>query len=145
MKICKTLFASLLVCLGACLPTPPPTPLDNLQGQWVYINYWARWCKPCIKEIPELSAFAKQHPNVAVRGVNYDGIKGQALRDLEQELGIDYLSLEHDPAPMIGKKRPTVLPVTWLLNPEGKVVAELLGPQTQDSLRQVLIQAQKEH
>ncbi len=31
---------------------------ENLKGQWVMINYWADWCPPCLKEMPELVAFA---------------------------------------------------------------------------------------
>ena len=37
------------------------TNLANLNGNWVVINYWADWCAPCIKEIPELNALNEKH------------------------------------------------------------------------------------
>ena len=40
------------------------TNLDKLQGNWVVINYWADWCAPCIKEIPELNEFANENKDI---------------------------------------------------------------------------------
>ena len=42
------------------------------KGKWVYINYWAEWCKPCAEEIPELNKFAAATPSVLVLSVNFD-------------------------------------------------------------------------
>ena len=28
---------------------------NKYRGQWVLVNYWAEWCKPCLEEIPELN------------------------------------------------------------------------------------------
>ena len=30
--------------------------INDLSGKWTVINYWADWCPPCIKEMPELAA-----------------------------------------------------------------------------------------
>ncbi len=35
--------------------------LSQYQDQWVIVNFWATWCGPCIREIPELMAFADRH------------------------------------------------------------------------------------
>ena len=31
--------------------------LDDFLGKWLIVNYWADWCPPCIKEMPELESF----------------------------------------------------------------------------------------
>ena len=51
------LFAFVLVvgfALTGC-QSDKTVAIDNYRGQWVVVNYWAEWCKPCIKEIPELN------------------------------------------------------------------------------------------
>ena len=49
---------ALVLLLGACGDKPETggvPRLEDLRGQWVLVNYWAQWCKPCIEEIPELN------------------------------------------------------------------------------------------
>src|SRR5690606_11211450 len=48
---------------------------QSLQGQWLVINYWAEWCAPCRKEIPELNALPEHIDGVRVLGVNFDGLR----------------------------------------------------------------------
>jgi thiol-disulfide isomerase/thioredoxin len=129
------LLALLLV---ACSPAGKPRgdglQLDELRGQWVLINYWATWCKPCIQEIPELNALAQQYPGVTVLGVNFDGTRGEELARQVSELGIEFPILEQDPAAALGTNRPSVLPTTLVLGPDGELRATLIGPQTLESL-----------
>lgn len=125
--------------LTACSEgAPPPTvsALDKLSGRWVVVNYWAIWCKPCIKEIPELNQLAQQYPELAVVGVNYDGLSGPELDLQLQQLDIHFPMLDTDPAAELGTTRPVVLPTTLILNPEGQVDQVLVGPQTVQSLAQ---------
>jgi thiol-disulfide isomerase/thioredoxin len=110
--------------------------LERLQGQWVVINYWAQWCAPCIKEIPELNRLDQDYAQVTVVGVNYDGTNGHELELQRQKLGVTFASLESDPAAQLGIPRPVVLPTTLILDPTGRLVATLIGPQTLASLVQ---------
>lgn len=109
-------------------------PLANAKGKWTYINYWATWCKPCIEEIPELNEFAAQNPYLVVLGVNFDGIQGDELKTAEAKLGIEFTNLGQDPHQQLGYERPNVLPVTIVINPEGNIIHQLVGPQTFGSL-----------
>lgn len=129
-------FSLLLLTLGACSPADKNAgtlQLDELRGQWVVINYWAVWCKPCIQEIPELNKLAEL-PQVTVLGVNYDGISGDELTQQVQKLGVAFPTLAVDPAAQLGIARPVVLPTSLVLDPQGKLQGTLVGPQTLETL-----------
>ena len=52
----------------------------------------------------------------------------------EEKLGIEFTNLAQDPHQQLGYDRPSVLPMTVVINPEGEVVHQLIGPQTFGSL-----------
>ncbi len=129
--------------LIACQPAPPSAnselSADQHLGKWLFINYWAQWCAPCKKEIPEFNEFAKQHKeSVSVFAVNYDGIEGQQLREQAIELNIEFFILPRDPAAQLGYSRPIVLPTTIVIDPQGRIRNTLVGPQTEESLNNEL-------
>lgn len=142
--LCLGVLLALLACADQEATAPEPR-LDDLLGQWVVINYWAQWCKPCIEEIPQLNALDRKYDEVTVLGVNYDGAEGAELEQQRQKLGVAFASLEADPAAQLGTPRPVVLPTTLILNPAGQLVATLLGPQTLESLVQATGQAANQH
>jgi thiol-disulfide isomerase/thioredoxin len=109
---------------------------DQWQGQWLVINYWAEWCAPCRKEIPELNRLHGdgQDAGVVVLGVNFDGLRGKALTDLMQQMSIQFPVLVNDPGTRWDQPSPTVLPSTLVIDPEGKLRDVLVGPQTYESL-----------
>ena len=51
-------------------------------GKVLIINYWAIWCAPCRKEIPELNELASHYKErLMVVGVNFDGSQGELLEN----------------------------------------------------------------
>ncbi len=132
------LLLVLSLALTGCTDSVNPTAayLDDLRGQWVVINYWARWCKPCIEEIPELNQLDQLYPQVTVVGVNYDGTTGEELASSVKSFGIEFALLAEDPATILGTARPLGLPTTIILNPQGQINETLVGPQTLASLAQ---------
>ena len=108
---------------------------NDLDGRWMIINYWATWCKPCIEEIPELNEFAKAHTtNVVLFGVEFDQNQGEKLQKNIKKLAIEFPVLLHDPAAMLGIKKPLGLPTTFVFNPRGELHQVLKGPQTKETL-----------
>ncbi len=105
---------------------------EQLDGQWLVINYWAQWCGPCRTEIPELNRLAEQVQGRAVRvlGVNFDALQGETLRKAVDELGIGFTVLAQDPATRYQLPRNDVLPVTYIVDDQGRVRERLLGEQT---------------
>jgi len=135
MRLLSLLLFSLA--LSACSNPDQPTPataISALKGQWVVINYWAQWCKPCIEEIPELNALDQTYDKVSVLGVNYDGATGESLSDQIATFGVQFPVLTYEPALELGTSRPVVLPTTLIVNPAGQLVQTLVGPQTLESL-----------
>ena len=142
MRIVLIIAAALLLMACDTAKGPQQTAtasLDALRGQWVVINYWARWCKPCVKEIPELNKLDQKHADVTVLGVNYDGATGDDLAAQLAEFTVEFANLEADPAARLGVPRPVVLPTTLVLDKAGRVVDTLVGPQTLASLEAATI------
>lgn len=107
---------------------------QQLEGQWVLINYWAEWCGPCRTEIPELNALNQSRDDVTVLGVNFDGLQGDELMDAARALGIQFRVLGVDPAERLELPRSAVLPVTYIVDANGVVRESLVGEQTADGL-----------
>ena len=130
------LFAFVLVvcfALTGC-QSDKTVAIDNYRGQWVVVNYWAEWCKPCIKEIPELNDLNSQNADVTVLGVNFDGAVGDELARQLDELKVAFETLPYDPSAELGIERPRALPTTVIISPEGDLKEVLIGTQTQESL-----------
>ena len=131
------LSAAVLVLLSGCGDTRLKTlsgedvSWKQQRGQWVFINYWAQWCQPCRKEIPELNQFALQHEGEAViLGVNFDGPEYEELEKQTRAMGIEFTQLLHDPSGLLGFDRPEVLPATYVFDPKGVYQGVMVGPQT---------------
>ena len=111
---------------------------ENLKGQWVMINYWADWCPPCLKEMPELVAFASANKDVQVFAFNFDQLDGEDLDYEINKFGVDLPSILSHPRDIWGIESPATLPATYFINPEGEIVQSLFRPQTQESLEDIL-------
>ena len=108
--------------------------LDDLLGEWTLINYWADWCPPCIKEIPELNELNKEYSDqVNVYVFNFDRLEGDELNEQLLRFGVKVPSLITDPEEVYKYEVPEALPVTFIIDKNGKLFKTLKGPQTKDS------------
>ena len=109
--------------------------LAGLHGKYVFVNYWATWCAPCIKEIPELNKLSREHADdLIILGVDFDQAEGEELKKQIAKMGITFPVFASDPSKMLGVEIPQVLPTTYVFDREGKFKATLVGPQTEASL-----------
>ena len=112
--------------------------LSELQGKWVFINYWASWCQPCLNEIPEFNRFYEENKNVVLFAVNYDGVPPDAQKKLIQQFHIRYPSLSTDPARALQLGSISVVPMTFVFNPQGQLTYRLFGGQTMADLKHMI-------
>ncbi len=117
---------------------------EQLEGQWLVINYWAEWCGPCRTEIPELNALAEQlkDKHAQVLGVNFDALQADALTKAADTMGIRFTVLAQDPGERFKLPRSEALPVTYLVDPKGQVRERLMGEQTAAGLSKRLAELQ---
>ena len=115
------------------------TNLDKLQGNWAVINYWADWCAPCIKEIPELNEFANENKDILVFTFNFDQLDQEDLAPVANKFNIKVPSLVTHPRDIWGIQTPPAVPATFFINPNGELSLSLFRPQTKDALNNILL------
>ena len=118
----------------------PNTNINDLNGNWILINYWADWCAPCIKEIPELNDFAAENNNIKVYTFNFDELEIDDLKSIAKKFNIKVPSLVTHPRDIWGIATPPAVPATYFINPNGEITVSLFRPQTKDSLNKIYIE-----
>jgi thiol-disulfide isomerase/thioredoxin len=117
--------------------------LQEWSGRPLLINYWASWCAPCIKEMPELDAFAKSQAGVK-GGVRVLGIaidEAEAVRAFAQRIPVSFPILVETAldggrvsASLFGHAGGMV-PYSVLLDAQGRVVHSKTGPVSRELLQ----------
>jgi cytochrome c biogenesis protein CcmG/thiol:disulfide interchange protein DsbE len=116
----------------------PKTSLASLRGKPALINFWASWCEPCREEAPELERFARSlHGEGRLVGVDYTD-QTDGGREFVRRYGWTFPILS-DPDGVYGARyRFSGLPTTVVLDPRGRIVETLRGPQSAADLRAAL-------
>lgn len=123
--------------------TPKPTPdatfetfdgepmtLDAYDGQVVVLNFWATWCAPCRKEMPELNALQQEFggDDFQVVTIATGRQSPQGIRRFFDEAGVTDLPMHRDPKQALARKMAVLgLPITVILDSDGNEIARLRG------------------
>ena len=147
MRYLPTLLLLLILPLPAQAVDMPLTAvngskinLDRYQGKWLVVNYWATWCAPCITEMPELQSFHDENVNnnAMVVGINAEHISRQRLQAFLDHYFITYPNFVSGPTQQSELGLIPGLPTTFLVTPEGEIVARQVGPVTRDMIEQFI-------
>lgn len=109
--------------------------LSEFRGKWIVLNYWATWCAPCRKEMPELSQLHDERDDITVLGLAFEDTDEEAFEAFLTEFHASYPVLLVDvyqPPEPFGA--PKVLPTTIILDTEGRAVKTFLGPVTREAI-----------
>lgn len=116
--------------------------LSQFSGQWVLVNFAASWCVPCREETPQLQRFASEHAaghTAVVLGVAFDPSDLSSLAS--------YLRSAHTTWPAVNDPSAEVaygvsqIPQSYLVDPQGTVVAKFFGALTTSQVDQVIAKA----
>lgn len=110
--------------------------LGGLRGRVVVLNFWATWCPPCKREIPELSRLqdSLSSEGASVVGVAVSSGSRQEIREFGEEYGINYPVWLSDPGTAATEYRAVGLPTTLLVDRRGVIRRRYMGAQTYEVL-----------
>jgi thiol-disulfide isomerase/thioredoxin len=119
--------------------TGKPQRLADAKGQWVIVNFWATWCAPCIKEIPDLAAFAKEAGSKArVVGIALDWDDKAKVTAFAKKTGHTYPLVLGDDKSEKAFGKVKGLPTTIVYDPQGKIAYQKTGTVTKELLHRVI-------
>jgi len=119
------------------------TQLKDYRGKWVIVNLWATWCPPCLVEIPDLVLFHEEHKDkdAIVIGVNYESNPVEKVKAFAESQMINFPIVRFE-GRVDGRTTPfgklKGLPTTYMLSPEGKLVAARTGMVDQKMLEEFI-------
>jgi cytochrome c biogenesis protein CcmG/thiol:disulfide interchange protein DsbE len=102
--------------------------LSQLKGKVVLLDFWATWCAPCRKSIPHLIQLHKNHRERGFElvGMNVDRGDTEVVRRYVKSMDIPY-PIVTTPEEVLRAYRVTGIPVTFLIDKEGKIRERITG------------------
>ena len=117
-----------------------PVRLGDYEGQWLFLDFWATWCQPCVKLMPAMEelgeAFAPR--GLTILGVSIDEDAKKARKFLEKhEIGYP-TAMDNADEPAWAAFRVKVVPTAYLIDPTGTVVQRWVGAWEHDAVAKEL-------
>ena len=115
-----------------------PWTLKDLKGKVVMLNFWATWCPPCRKEMPDLENLYRQFEpqGLVILGISDD--EPEKVREFVQKQGTTYPVLL-DPGSKVNELLHIQgIPKTFVYDREGKIVAQSIDMRTKSQFLEML-------
>lgn len=104
--------------------------LSDFEGQYVLLNFWATWCVPCRKEMPDLNSISKTFSDKDLRVITVASGHNPlpAINKFYKDAALDNLPILLDPKGAFSRDMDVLfLPISVIISPEGKEIARLKG------------------
>jgi thiol-disulfide isomerase/thioredoxin len=113
----------------------------SLNGKVVVINFWATWCKPCLKEIPDLSKISEKYKGrgVVVLGIlASDNPDNATLLNFQSDNEMTFPVVRATSDILVSYDYPGSLPTTFIYDRAGRQAYTHVGALSAEKLEQIL-------
>jgi len=112
--------------------------LHSLKGKLVFLNLWATWCPPCQKEMPTIEKLYKKMDSkkfaiLAVATPTPPRETKEKIISFIKKNGYTFPVLIDENGTVNGIYGSGSIPTTWIIAPDGTIVARLVGSREWDS------------
>jgi cytochrome c biogenesis protein CcmG, thiol:disulfide interchange protein DsbE len=112
--------------------------LDDFGGTPVVLNFFAKWCAPCVKEMPDLQTVSEEYAGqVAFLGMDVNDPLEDG-REIVEQTGVEYTAARDPAGEVAAAFRVQNMPTTVFIDANGRIVRAWTGRIEADQLRQVI-------
>ena len=110
--------------------------LADYRGKLVLVNFWAPWCPPCRREMPDLQSFHERHDDTVVLGLAVQAKSRKSVTNMVDMMQVEYPVVMSNAATarQFGSFRG--LPTTFIVGPEGRIQAQHAGLLTPEAMQE---------
>lgn len=117
-------------------------PLSNWQGKILIINFWATWCPPCLKEIPDFMAMQSEYADKNVQFVGIALEEQQTVAEYHAAVSINYpILIAANSGTQLAQSwgnSINAVPFTVILNQQGQIIHRQMGEFTSSQILTII-------
>lgn len=114
--------------------------LENYKGKVIFLNFWATWCPPCKKEMPDIENIYKEYgenkKDVVILGVNSE--KENEVKKFLKDKGYTFPTVIDENSEVMRKYFIQAFPTSFIIDKEGNVYGYVMGGLTKEQIKQVI-------
>ncbi|ANB57917.1 thioredoxin family protein [Anoxybacillus sp. B7M1] len=114
--------------------------LSDLRGKPVIINFWATWCPPCQKEMPDIEKFYKQYKDdvelLSVHLTSQD--RRENLSPFMKKYGLTFPIVMDEKGEVLKLYNIQTIPTTYIIDGQGVIRKKVIGPMTYKQMQDII-------
>ena len=114
--------------------------LENYKGKVIFLNFWATWCPPCKKEMPDIENIYKEYgenkKDVVILGINSE--KENEAKKFLKDKGYTFPTVIDENSEVMRKYFIQAFPTSFVIDKEGNVYGYVMGGLTKEQIKQVI-------
>ena len=114
--------------------------LENYKGKVIFLNFWATWCPPCKKEMPDVESIYKEYgenkKDVVILGVNSE--KENEVKKFLKDKGYTFPTVIDENSEVMRKYFIQAFPTSFVIDKEGNVYGYAMGGLTKEQIKQII-------